>query len=462
MHIRRLLAVISVIALFMTACGSDDTDAVTAGATDAPEATEAPEGADAPEPTEAPAATDEPAATEEPEGTDAAATVGAEGELTVWIMEPGNEEVQAVVDDTAAAFEEQNPDATVDVQYVPWGSAHDQFVTAIGGGQVPDVAEMGTTWTAEFAELGGLAPIEGELGGDYVDSLVNSGTVDGTPYGYPWYAGARALIYRTDIFEEAGVEVPETWEDLLDAAEAIAESTDIAPIQVAGDYRHMLIPLLWQAGGDVATFEDGTWQTNIDSEAGRAALQYYVDLSQWSPDSAVSWNSVDIRENFANGDAAMMVGGGWDLAAILGNSPDLEGKVASALLPEGPGGNRDTFAGGSHLVTFAESDQQELAQAFIDFMLQSENVSTFADTLGFLPGTVSGVEASSAAEDELYSPFATQLVDHSRTYPATAGWGAVEGDKTFVNAIQEVLAGSMTVDEAAAQIDQQVSELLNS
>lgn len=460
MHIRRLLAVLAALALFLTACGGGDT-ADTTDTAEAPEATEAPEGADAPEPAESPEAAAATDAAEESEPAEPAGG-GVEGDLTVWIMEPGNEEVQAVVDDTAAAFEEENDGVTVDLQYVPWGNAHDQFVTAIGGGQVPDVAEMGTTWTAEFAELGGLAPIEGEMGGDYVESLVDSGTVDGTAYGYPWYAGARSLIYRTDILEEAGVEVPETWDDLLSASETIAGSTDIAPIQVAGDYTHMLVPLLWQAGGDVATFEDGTWETNIDSEEGRAALQYYVDLAEWSPDSAVQWNSVDIRENFANGDAAMMVGGGWDLAAILSNSPDLEGKVGVALLPEGPGGNQDTFAGGSHFVTFAESDQQELATQFIDFMLQSDNVATFADTLGFLPGTVSGVEASSASEDELFSPFATQLVEHSRTYPATAGWGAVEGDKTFVNGIQEVLQGSTTVDEAAAKIDQQVSELLNS
>ena len=95
-------------------------------------------------------------------------------------------------------------------------------------------------------------------------------------------------------------------------------------------------------------------------------------------------------------------------------------------------------------------------------MLDADNVSEFADTLGFLPGTVSGVEASSASGDELFGPFAMQLVEHSRTYPPTAGWGAVEGDKTFVNGIQEVLQGSATVDEAAATIDSTVQELLNS
>ncbi|MPZ52289.1 MAG: extracellular solute-binding protein [Acidimicrobiia bacterium] len=376
-------------------------------------------------------------------------------------MEPGNDEVQRVVDETAAAFEEQNEGTSVEIQYVPWASAHDQFVTAIGGGQVPDVAEMGTTWTAEFAELGGLAPVEGGLGDEYVESLVEAGTVDDTAYGYPWYAGARALIYRTDIFEEASVEVPETWEDLITVSQTIAESTDVAPIHIAGVYTHMMVPMIWQAGGEIATLEGDTWTPGVDTEAGRQALQTYVDLAEWSPEGAIQWNSVDVRDAFANGDSAMMVGGGWDLSAILAANPDLEGNVGVAMLPAGPGGNNDTFAGGSHLVTFQGSENPELASAFIDFMLQPENVSTFAEQVGFLPGTVSGVEASSAAGDELYGPFVTQLVDHSRSYPATAGWGAVEGDATLTNGIQQVMQGSLSVEEAAAQIDATMSELLN-
>ncbi len=447
MNTRKLLAALAAAVLVLSACGSGD-DSAASGDGDATE-------------TGAAGGASEPASDA---GTTAAAETEqavAAGDLTVWIMEPGNEEVQAVVDETAAAFEDANEGVTVDVQYVPWANAHDQFVTAIGGGQVPDVAEMGTTWTAEFAELGGLAPIEGEIGDDYIESLVDSGTVDETAYGYPWYAGARALIYRTDILEQAGVEAPTTWEELLAAAEAIDTETDVAPIQVAGDYTHMLVPMIWQAGGEVATETDGTWEPQVDSDAGRAAFQAYTDLAQWSPEGAVQWNSVDVREGFANGDAAMMVGGGWDLAAILDANPELEGKVATSVLPAGPGGNSDTFAGGSHLVSFAESDQQELGRQFIEFMLEPDNVATFADTLGFLPGTASGVEASSAAGDELYGPFTEQLVEHSRTYPATAGWGAVEGDKTFTNAIQQVMQGSLSVDDAVVQVNQTLADLLN-
>ena len=97
---------------------------------------------------------------------------------------------------------------------MPWAQAHDKFVTAIAGGKVPDVAEMGTTWTPEFADQGGLVE-QARIGeGEYVSSLVDAATLDDKVYGKPWYAGARALIYRKDLLEKAGVEPPTTWDEL--------------------------------------------------------------------------------------------------------------------------------------------------------------------------------------------------------------------------------------------------------
>ncbi|MFA9429497.1 sugar ABC transporter substrate-binding protein [Egicoccus sp. AB-alg2] len=382
--------------------------------------------------------------------------------LSVWIMEPGNDEVERIVRDSAEQFEAENEGVTVELEFVPWASAHDQFVTAVGGGQVPDVAEMGTTWTAEFAQLG-LAPVEADADADYVASLVEAGTVEGTSYGYPWYAGARALIYRADVFEEHGLEVPETWDELLDVAETIEAETDLAPIHVAGNYNHMLLPMVWQAGGEIATQEGEAWNATLDSQEGREAFGFYADLWErgWTPEGAVSWNSADVRTAFANEESAMMVGGGWDLGALLADNPELEGRVGTALLPEGPGGSRDTFAGGSHLVVFEEAENPDLAVQFVEFMLQDEQVSAFAEAVGFLPGTESGVAASSAATDPLYEPFTTQLVEHSRSYPASPNWGTVEGDAVFVNAMQQVMTGDLTVDEAVEQANQQLDDTLN-
>ena len=140
----------------------------------------------------------------------AAASGKLEGSISVWIMDPGSPKLQGVVKQYATDFEAAASRARrSNIEFVPWAQAHDKFVTAIAGGKVPDVAEMGTTWTPEFADQGGLVEQPKIAAGDYVSSLVDAATLDGKVYGKPWYAGARALIYRKDILEKAGVEPPE-------------------------------------------------------------------------------------------------------------------------------------------------------------------------------------------------------------------------------------------------------------
>src|SRR5207248_10248081 len=140
--------------------------------------------------------------------TPSGAARSARAPLQVWIMEPGAPELRAFFASATAEFEAAHRGDRVEVQFVPWASAHDQFVTAIGGGQVRDVAEMGSTWTPEFADIGALE--SAEITGRYVPSLVEGATVDGKVYGVPWYAGARALIYRADVLTSLGLPVPAT------------------------------------------------------------------------------------------------------------------------------------------------------------------------------------------------------------------------------------------------------------
>ena len=106
-------------------------------------------------------------------------------------MDPGSPKIQDVVKQYGTDFEAKNPGTKVDIQFVPWAQAHDKFVTAIAGGKVPDVAEMGTTWTPEFADQGGLVEQPKIAEGEYVSSLVDAATLNDKVYGKPWYAGAR-------------------------------------------------------------------------------------------------------------------------------------------------------------------------------------------------------------------------------------------------------------------------------
>src|SRR5205085_3779086 len=215
------------------------------------------------------------------------------------IMEPGAPELRAFFASATAEFEAAHRGDRVEVQFVPWASAHDQFVTAIGGGQVPDVAEMGSTWTPEFADIGALE--SAEITGRYVPSLVEGATVDGKVYGVPWYAGARALIYRADVLASLGLPVPATWTDLVTVGRAIRDRTGMAAFGVAGNAEHYVLPMVWQNGGEIAERRGGIWRSGMDSPAAVAAVQFYADLyrsEHFAPAGALSWNARDVRKAF--------------------------------------------------------------------------------------------------------------------------------------------------------------------
>ena len=243
-----------------------------------------------------------------------------------------------------------HPGTKIDIQFVPWAQAHDKFVTAMAGGKVPDVAEMGTTWTPEFADQGGLVEQPKISKGDYVSSLVDAATLNGKVYGKPWYAGARALIYRKDMLEKAGVEPPTTWDETMAAAKAIKSKVGggVYPVSFTGLSEHMYLPTIWQAGGQIATQDGETWKSALNSPEAAKALDYYASFYKdgLDPKAAVGWEEPDAQTAFANGDVAMLIAGGWTYNSIIATKPDLEKKIGTALTPAGPSGKNTAFAGG--------------------------------------------------------------------------------------------------------------------
>ena len=374
------------------------------------------------------------------------------GSIDVWIMDPGSPAVQKVVKGYATDFQAAHPGTQVKIEFVPWAQAHDKFTTAIAGGKVPDVAEMGTTWTPEFADQGAFEEVPKPPAGQYVSSLVDAATLDGKVYGKPWYAGARALIYRKDVLDKAGVSVPKTWDDLRKAAAAIkAKVPGIYPMGYTGLTEHMYLPTVWQAGGEIAQQDGDTWKSELSSSAAVQAIQFYTDFYKkgYTPKAAVGWEEPDAQTAFVNGDIAMLIAGGWTYTSIIDTKAALKSKIGTALEPAGPSGQPTAFAGGSHLVVFNGSKNKDLANAFVDFMLKPDQLNKFTSKVGFLPGTVAGIKSSGYLDDQIKKPFAEQLLDHSKVYPPSPRWGALEGANIFDGEIQKVMKGQETPQAAA-------------
>lgn len=386
------------------------------------------------------------AGSEEPGGT---VTDGsAEGEtLTVWIMEGTNPDPTEFFAEVSTAFTEQTG-AELDIEFVPWASAHDKFTNAIAGGQGPDVAEVGSTWVAEFADAGALADIgshldDADLSGDFVTSMMDAATWDGGVYGAPWYAGVRSLVYRTDLLEAAGQKAPTTWDEIVSVGTALkAANPDIIPFPVPASV-HTTTPFIWGAGGEVATQDGDAWVSGLDSAEsveGLTFLNSLVTEHNLSTPAASTWNEADTRDAFARGEAAMIISGSWTPGSILEAAPDLEGKLGVVPIPGPDGGMSPSFVGGSHLSVFETSANPDLAWTFVELMTTGEFAEKWGQQSGFFPATEELLTAIEKADDPLVAPFALQMRDAGATLPVTPAWGQVEGAKILPAMMQTILS----------------------
>ncbi|QNN53024.1 sugar ABC transporter substrate-binding protein [Nocardioides mesophilus] len=386
--------------------------------------------------------------------------VSGEGEeLSLWIMEGTNPNAEPYVEDLKAAFEDKTG-ATLDVQFVPWAEAHDKFVNAIAGDTTPDVAEIGTTWTPEFAAAGALMDLSGPvekagLEEQLVPGLVQAGTVDDGLYGMPWYAGVRSFVYRTDVFDQAGVTPPTSWDELVAAGEKLKKANpDMVTLPVPGDSEYGVYPFIWGAGGRIAEQDGDSWTSTIDSPEAQEGIEFYTDLALehgFSTPAATTWDEADLSDAFARGDVAMMISGSWTPRALVEANPDLKGKIGAFPIPGQDGGISPSFLGGSHLGVFQGTENPDLAFALVETMATGDLAAEWGEQSGFFPGTKKLLEQVQAEEDPVVAPFAQQMVEGGASLPVTPLYGQVQGKKTVAAMLQSILSGDASVQEATEQ-----------
>ncbi|MBB6172798.1 N,N'-diacetylchitobiose transport system substrate-binding protein [Nocardiopsis mwathae] len=387
--------------------------------------------------------------------------------LEVWIMDGTNPDAGDYFADVAAAFKERTG-ADVRVEFVQWADAHDKFVTAIAGRRLPDIAEVGSTWTPEFADAGALVDLTDRVGdtGAYSEGLVEAGTVDGRLYGVPWYAGVRSIVYRTDIFDELGLEEPTTWDELRETALTIAEERDdVTAFPVAGDAYYHSLPFIWGAGGEIAVQEaDGTWTSPLDGEEAREGLAFFTDLAledRVSSTGASTWRETDVLDNFTDGNVAMAISGSWTPAAIVEGNPDMEGKIGVFPIPGRDGGHSPSFLGGSHLAIMSGTQNDDLAWSYIDLVTDDEHAALWADQSTYFPGKTDQLTPYTESQDPLVAPFAVQMRDASKALPSSPDFGKVEGDAVIPRMLQSILNGRSSLEDATAKAAEEIETTLN-
>lgn len=382
------------------------------------------------------------------------------GTLRVWLFqEVGNGPKEQVVDAAVAAFEKAHEGAEVEVEYIPVETRAQRIKAAFNDpASAPDVIEYGNTDTAGYVKDGGLADVTAEFGAwdeakDTDPTARESVTVGGKVYGAPLFVGARALYYRTDVFEELGLEPPRTQDELIATAKKIRrQKPELYGLAVGGAYTYGAMPFIWANGGELASRSGGSYRSAIDSAAARKGITAYTSL--FGDDNCPAATCASMNGNatvtaFASGKAAMAIGGDFSHQAVEAGS--VKGKYAVVPLPGLRAGEiAPAFAGGNNIGVLRSSSHRTLAVDLMKRFAGKETQANLFDAMGFLP-TYTDVRAEAAKKEPFVEPFIKTLDAGAKFVPASPAWGQIDASLVLPSMFQEIVSGKK--DVAAASRD---------
>lgn len=310
-------------------------------------------------------------------------------DLTWWdTSDPTNE--APVYDELIKKFNEQYPNIKINHQMVPFGEAQNKFKTAAQSGSgAPDILRSEVAWTPEFASLGYLYALDGTPlleNNDFLESPLSSNVYEGKTYGVPQVTDTLGLMYNKKLLAKAGVDVPQTWDDLAKIAPTIKQKTGADAIAL-GSGGYYLLPFIYGEGGDLV--DTDAKKITVNSPENVKGMETAQSLVKSGASVKPVANDADatIQTLFQEGKVAMMINGPWTVSAVE-SAPDFGGldNLGIAPVPAGSAG-QGAPVGGHNYVIYSGMDENkaQAAIAFVKFMTSADSEAFTADKLGTLP-----------------------------------------------------------------------------
>ncbi|MGW2476032.1 extracellular solute-binding protein [Streptomyces sp. NPDC001665] len=371
--------------------------------------------------------------------------------IDVWLM---RDSVSAQFQkEFVQGFEKAHPDIRARVQIQEWDGIGEKITAALASNDAPDVIESGNTQVAQFAQSGGLLDLSDKVdelnGKDWLKGLAEPGAYEGKQYGIPYYAANRVVIYRTDLFEKAGIDAKsiKTRDQWIAATEKLNKGGNQG-IYLPGQTWYALAGFVWDEGGDLATESGEKWKGALDTPEALRGMEFYGKLQALGkgPKDADEADPPQ-ADVMAQGKVAQVISTPGGANVVIEKNPDLKGKLGFFPIPgktaETPGA---VFTGGSDLVIPTASGKQEAALTFIKELTGDAWQKKLAVAMSYVPNRTT--LASAVAADPGAAAMAVGAANGHAT-PNTPSWAAVEAENPIKDYMTAVLTGGDPAKEAA-------------
>lgn len=309
-----------------------------------------------------------------------------DGKVTLSYMNhTGEEKTIAYEDKLIAEFEEKNPDINVEVQRMSMDDYTQTIQTKIASGDAPDVFMIEQSNLEKYAKNQYLQDLsDTDIVNHYDGNMLS---YDGKLYGAPLNVNAYVVTYNKELFEKVGAEIPDTLDEFYKVCEKIKEA-GYAPL--AAGYQDSWV-LMADTQAEYATsimaddldalkkcerrevkFADSKEWREVFERIGKR-LQYTQE-DQFGTD----WNTACTM--LANGEAAMVVSGDWTSNNVADMGETVE--LGAFVLPVSNNAEDSILAypgAGQSYAVSADSENQEAAVKFVDFMTTKESGEAYVN-----------------------------------------------------------------------------------
>jgi len=278
----------------------------------------------------------------------AAQVSAAPVELQVWSAFP---ELHDQVTWIAGKYMEKNPNIKIKTTLFPQRALEEKVAVALPAGQSADLIEMDKMAFYPYYVAGHLAPLPKEVA-DWVNknfpdySVASVTSEKGELFTFPWLNALKTMFYNKDHFKEAGItKTPETIDEMMEMAKKLTKRDAKGNLTRAGlDLRlsgggfgtsqkywcQVMVPY----GAQVLEKVGNKYRAGYDNEAGRKALQYYIDAVYKHKVDSLDFKSD--AEAFGLGITSMFQRESWVVGYMAKNAPKINYGVF--MMPKGPGG----------------------------------------------------------------------------------------------------------------------------
>ena len=391
-------------------------------------------------------------------------------ELVVWDQFTDPVE-SAAADEIYAGFSEEHPNIEIVRQVVSLDQMRQTVNTAIASGTGPDVIfyDAGAGYAGVLAEAGLLVPLE-DMADEYgwrdriAEASLEATSIDGELYGLPLQVDLIGMFYNETLMEEEGFAVPQTVDELITFCEQASEAgyiplafTNNPGWQAFHQFSMVANHMVGPESMEQLLFENqGSWDS---AEMITAIETYFVELDNAGcfSDSVNALTNDDAAALFQSGQALMYPTGSW---AVNGYTPETMPGMEIEMMPfpaleSGEGRYWASGVGSAYYIS-ANSEHQEAAGMFLDYLFAPETVEVWVEEASFfVPVSLEGVELDVTP---LFQSV-TAVLQEAANGEIELGYNIdviapPEFNEVMLTGFQAVLAGDRTAEEQAEALQE--------